>query len=71
MQRLKGDGAKLATVNFQMDNSDTRKLNRAKPYIVNRNETNLTPPLSRGKRTLVEVWVPLSLNDQAKQSAGK
>ena len=48
-----GEGAKLATVNFQLDNSDTRKLNEAKPYIVNKNETHLTPPLNRAKQTLI------------------
>ena len=37
-----GEGAKLATVNFQMDNSGTRKLNEAKPCIVNQNEANVT-----------------------------
>ena len=37
-----GEGAKLATVNFQMDNSGTRKLNGAKPYIVNQNGANVT-----------------------------
>ena len=31
----KGEGAKLATVNFQMDNFGTRKLDGAKPYIIN------------------------------------
>ena len=64
-----GEGAKLATVNFQMDNFGTLKLDGAKPYIVNKNGTNLTPPLSRGKRTLVEAWVPPSLNDVARHSA--
>ena len=37
-----GEGAKLVTVNFQMDNSDTRKLNGAKQYIVNQNGANVT-----------------------------
>ena len=36
-----GEGAKLTTVNFQMDNSGTRKLDSAKPYITNKNGTNL------------------------------
>ena len=42
----KGEGAKLATVNFQMDNFGTRKLDGAKPYIINQNGTNLATPLS-------------------------
>ena len=37
-----GEGAKLATVNFQMNNSGTRKLNGAKSYNVNQNGTNVT-----------------------------
>ena len=41
-----GEGAKLATVNFQMDNFDTRKLDGAKPDIIKQNETNLATPLS-------------------------
>ena len=41
-----GEGAKLATVNFQMDNFSTRKLDGAKPYIINQNGTNLATPLS-------------------------
>ena len=41
-----GEGAKLATVNFQMDNFGTLKLDGAKPYIVNKNRTNLASPLS-------------------------
>ena len=44
--KLVGEGAKLATVNFQMDNFGTRKLDGAKPYIINQNETNLVTPLS-------------------------
>ena len=42
---IKGKGAKLATVNFQMDNFSTRKLDGAKPYIINQNGTNLAMPL--------------------------
>ena len=38
---MKGEGAKLATVNFQMDNSVTYKLNETKPYIVNQNGANV------------------------------
>ena len=45
-QKLKGKGAKLATVNFQMDNFSTPKLDGAKPYIVNKNGTNLASPLT-------------------------
>ena len=41
-----GEGAKLATVNFQMDNFGTPKLDGAKPYIVNKNGTNLASPLT-------------------------
>ena len=37
---------KLATVNFQMDNSGTLKLDCAKPFIVNENEIDLAPSLS-------------------------
>ena len=43
---FKGEGAKLATLNFQLDNSSTRKLNRAKSYIVNKNGTNLASLLT-------------------------
>ena len=43
---IKGEGAKLATVNFQMDNFGTPKLDGAKPYIVNKNKTNLASPLT-------------------------
>ena len=39
---LKGEEAKLVIVNFQMDNSDKRKLNGVKPYIVNQNGANVT-----------------------------
>ena len=46
-----GEGAKLATVNFQMDNSGTPKLDGAKPYIINQNETKLVSPLSWGKQS--------------------
>ena len=46
MVKIKGKGAKLATVNFQMDNFDTRKLDGAKLYIINQNGTNLATPLS-------------------------
>ena len=41
-----GEGAKLATVIFQMDNFDTRKLDGAKPDIIKQNGTNLATPLS-------------------------
>ena len=41
-----GEGAKLATVNFQIDNSDIPKLDGAKPYILNENGTNLASPLT-------------------------
>ena len=41
-----GEDAKLATVNFQMDNSDTPKLDGAKPSIVNENGADLASPLS-------------------------
>ena len=43
---LKGEGAKLANIIFQMDNFGTRKLDGAKPYIINQNGTNLATPLS-------------------------
>ena len=43
---VKGEGAKLAIVNFQMDNSGTIKLDGAKPYIVNKNGTNLASLLT-------------------------
>ena len=43
---IMGEGAKLATINFQMDNSDTPKLDGVKSYIVNQNETKLVLPLS-------------------------
>ena len=56
-----GKGAKLATVNFQMDNFGTPKLDGAKPYIVNKNGTNLASPLTWGKRTFVFAWGPPSL----------
>ena len=42
----KGEGAKLATVIFQMDNFGTRKLDGAKPDIIKQNRTNLATPLS-------------------------
>ena len=42
----KGEGAKLATVNFQMDNFGTRKLDSAKPDIIKQHGTNLATPLS-------------------------
>ena len=41
-----GEGAKLATVIFQMDNFSTRKLDGAKPDIIKQNGTNLVTPLS-------------------------
>ena len=50
---MMSEGAKLVTLNFKWDNLDIPKFNGAKPYIINKNETNLTPPLSRGKQTLV------------------
>ena len=46
MIKIKGEGAKLATVNFQMDNFGTRKLDGAKPYIINKNGAKLVTPLS-------------------------
>ena len=49
----KGEGAKLASINFKKSNSGTPKLNGAKLYIVNQNGTNLTSLLSRGIQTLV------------------
>ena len=42
----KGEGAKLATVIFQMDNFGTRKLDDAKPDIIKQNGTNLATSLS-------------------------
>ena len=45
-QKTKGEGAKLTTVNFRMDNSGTPKLDGVKPYIVNKNGTNLASPLT-------------------------
>ena len=42
----KGEGAKLVTVNFKMDNSSTPKMDGTKPSIVNENGTNLASPLS-------------------------
>ena len=44
--KIKGECAKLDTVNFQMDNSGTPKLDGAKPSIVNKNGTDLASPLS-------------------------
>ena len=41
-----GEGAKLVTVIFQMENFGTRKLDGAKPDIIKQNETNLVMPLS-------------------------
>ena len=41
-----GEGAKLATVIFQMDDFGTRKLDGAKSDIIKQNETNLATLLS-------------------------
>ena len=38
---LKGEGAKIATVIFKMDNFGTRNFDGAKPDIINQNGTNL------------------------------
>ena len=50
MIKIKGEGAKLATVNFQMDNSGTPKLDGAKSYIVNQNGAKVTSLLGRVKQ---------------------
>ena len=41
MHIFKGEGAKIATVIFKMDNFGTRNFNGAKPDIINQNGTNL------------------------------
>ena len=41
-----GEKAKIATVILQMNNFDTRNFDGAKPYIINKNGTNLATPLS-------------------------
>ena len=38
---IKGEGAKIATVIFKMDNFGTRNFDGAKPDIINQNGTNL------------------------------
>ena len=37
----KGEGAKIATVIFKMDNFGTRNFEGAKPYTINQNGANL------------------------------
>ena len=39
--KFKGEGAKIATVIFKMDNFGTRNFDGAKPDIINQNGTNL------------------------------
>ena len=46
LNTILGEGAKLATIIFQMNNFSTRKLDGAKPDIIKQNGTNLATPLS-------------------------